>query len=315
MNGPPEIERQRADYRKLQYLCRIRGTIRRRAVVSAGPKRSVTKLWLQYAARRGSFESVCHRPSTFLEFTRAYQRARSRGGELQSSPPRPATGAAANLLSSLPREVAGKLLSAERARTLAAGAILFERGDPGDGCYWLQKGVLKVSVASASGEQRILAILGPGAIVGELAMLDGLPRSATVEAVRDCELTFVSRAAFADILNSHPELYRDIAATLVARLRQSDEDMGAASFLTVRARVARALLQFARHLGEDRGEGQILIRHKVTQYDLAAMAGVARESVSRTLVDWKRRHVLERSSPGGYVVHKARLEEEAAAAE
>jgi CRP/FNR family transcriptional regulator, cyclic AMP receptor protein len=177
--------------------------------------------------------------------------------------------------------------------------------------------VLKVSVASASGEQRILAILGAGAIVGELAMLDGLPRSATVEAVRDCQLTFVSRAAFADILNSHPELYRDIAATLVARLRQSDEDMGAASFLTVRARVARALLQFARHLGEEIGEGsgQILIRHKVTQYDLAAMAGVARESVSRTLGDWRRRKVLERSSPGGYVVHKAKLEEEAAASE
>lgn len=244
-------------------------------------------------------------------------RARNEGEKLPSSETRPANGAATNLLTGLPREVAGKLLSAERARSLSAGEILFERGDPGDGCYWLQKGVLKVSVASASGEQRILAILGAGAIVGELAMLDGLPRSATVEAVRDCELTFISRAAFTDILNRHPELYRDIATTLVARLRQSDEDMGAASFLTVRARVARALLQFARHLGEaigDGGSGQILIRHKVTQYDLAAMAGVARESVSRTLGEWRRRKVLERSSPG-YIVHKARLEEEAAASE
>ena len=81
------------------------------------------------------------------------------------------------LLSGLPPSFTGKL-KAEKTVNLRRGEMLFERGDPGDGCYWLQKGVLKVSVASASGEQRILAILGAGAIVGELAMLDGLPRSA-----------------------------------------------------------------------------------------------------------------------------------------
>src|SRR5215467_12506216 len=122
--------------------------------------------------------------------------------------------------------------------------MLFERGDPGDGCYWLLRGVLAVCVGSAAGEQRILAILGAGAIVGELAMIDGLPRSATVQALRDCELTFVSRAAFTEMLSQRPELYIDIATTLAARLRQSDEDLAASSFLTVRARVARALLQF-----------------------------------------------------------------------
>ena len=80
---------------------------------------------------------------------------------------------------------------------------MFERGDAGDGCYWLRRGVLAVCVASASGEQRILAILGQGAIVGELAMIDGLPRSASVQAIRDCELTFVA-AAFTEMLNQHP---------------------------------------------------------------------------------------------------------------
>ena len=132
---------------------------------------------------------------------------------------------------------------------------MFERGDAGDGCYWLRRGVLAVCVASATGEQRILAILGPGAIVGELAMIDGLPRSASVQAVRDCELTFVSRAAFTEMLHQHPELYIDIVTTLAARLRQSDEDMVASSFLTVRARVARALLQFARQLRRGGGTG------------------------------------------------------------
>ena len=217
-----------------------------------------------------------------------------------------------NLLGKLPRESSGKL-PGERTVTLAKDETLFERGDAGDGCYWLRRGVVTVCAASASGEQRILAILGPGALIGELAMIDGLPRSATVQAVRDCSLTFVSRAAFTAMLRRHPELHTEIMATLAARLRQSDEDMIASSFLTVRARVARALLQFARHLGEQTGRDRVLIQHKVTHSDLAAMAGVARESVSRTLGVWQREKVLGGSPRGGYVVDKSRLEREAEA--
>ena len=174
--------------------------------------------------------------------------------------------------------------------------------------------MLAVCVASDNGEQRMLAILGPGAIVGELAMIDGLPKSASVQAVRDCELTFVSRAAFTAMLRHHWELHMDIMATLAARLRQSDEDMISSSFLTARSRVARALLQFARHLGEETDRGRVLIRHRITQSDLAAMAGVARESVSRTLREWHRQKILEGSTRDGYVVHKTRLEGAAAEA-
>lgn len=198
---------------------------------------------------------------------------------------------------------------------LREGHTLFERGDIGDGCYWLRRGVLKVCVASQDGEQRILAILGAGAIVGELAMIDSLPRSATVQAVRPCELSFVSRAAFTHLLHQHPELYGDILKTLAGRLRQSDEDMVASTFLTVRARIARALLQFARHLGEDAGEGHVAIHHKITQGDLAAMAGVARESVNRILGDWRREAIVETLPRWGYKVQKAPLEQEAAATE
>lgn len=216
------------------------------------------------------------------------------------------------LLARLPREVLSKLQAGESTLKLRRGETLFERGDTGDGCYWLRRGVLAVCVASASGEQRILAILGPVSIVGELAMIDGLPRSATVQAMRDCELTFIGRAAFTEMLHRHPELYADIVTTLAARLRQSDEDMVATSFLTVRARVARALLQFAHQLGEEAGPGRILIRHRITQSDLAAMAGVARESVSRTFREWHRQKIVEELSRTGYVVNKAKLEGAAA---
>jgi CRP/FNR family transcriptional regulator len=217
-----------------------------------------------------------------------------------------------SLLGKLPREFSGKLLG-ERAVALAKGETLFERGDAGDGCYWLRRGVVTVCASSEGGEQRILAILGPGAVIGELAMIDGLPRSATVRAVRDCSLTFISRADFTGMLRRHPELHTDIMTTLAQRLRQSDEEMIASSFLTVRARVARALLQFARHLGEETDRGRVRIQHRVTHSDLAAMAGVARESVSRTLGDWQRERILEGSPREGYVVQKSRLEHEAMA--
>lgn len=217
-----------------------------------------------------------------------------------------------HLLGRLPRDVSFKLLAGKRTLRLREGMTLFERGDIGDGCYWLLQGVVAVTVASASGDERILALLGPNAIIGELAMLDGLPRSASVRALRDCELAFVSRVAFTELLHRHPELYEGIVTTLAARLRQSDEDMAASSFLTVRARVARALLQFARYLGEDAGSGRVQIRYRVTQNDLAAMAGVARESVSRTLGVWRRRNVLEGAGGRGFLVHRERLEEVAA---
>jgi CRP/FNR family transcriptional regulator, cyclic AMP receptor protein len=226
----------------------------------------------------------------------------------QSSDTEPERIGLRHLLGWLPHDVSRKLLAGERPIKLRQGETLFERGDTGDGCYWLRRGVVAVYVASATGDQRILAILGQNAIVGELAMIDGLPRSASVRALRDCELNFISRAAFTDMLRRHPELCNVIVKTLAARLRQTDEDLTASSFRPVHARVALALLQFVRHLGEDIGSGRVVIRHRFTQSDLAAMAGVARESVSRTLREWYRQKMIEGSSRSGLVVHKSRLD-------
>ena len=80
-------------------------------------------------------------------------------------------------------------------------------GDAGDGCYRLEQGLLKVVVSSPKGDERSIAILGPGSIVGELSVLDGLPRSASIIAIRDCLLQFVSRDAFERCTKEHPEIY------------------------------------------------------------------------------------------------------------
>jgi len=217
-----------------------------------------------------------------------------------------------NLLSGLPTEYSSRLLANAPTIDLTRGQALFQIGAAGDGCYWLTEGVLKVSITSDQGAERILAILGPGSIVGELAMIDGLPRSASVQALRDSRLIFVSRSNFYECLRDSPELYALLVDTLVARLRHADEEAAAASFLSLKARVARALLQFAKHLGEPTGmPDRLIIRHKIRQEDLAALADVARETASRILSEWRKRKIIVRQSPSVYVIHKSRVVREA----
>src|SRR6185437_8593928 len=114
-----------------------------------------------------------------------------------------------DLLSDLPGGLSADLLASAKPMKLAADAILFLAGDPGDGCYRLEEGLLKVSMASPAGAERILAILGPGAIVGDMAMIDGRPRSASVSALRDCKLSFISRASFETLAAKNPEIKAD----------------------------------------------------------------------------------------------------------
>lgn len=173
---------------------------------------------------------------------------------------------------------------------------MFLGGDPGDGFYRLDEGLLKVSIASSSGGERILAILGPGSIVGDLTIFDGKPRSASVSALRDCKLQFVSVKAFETFATQKPEIYRYFAAILAARLRDTDQIVAAESFLPLKGRVARALLDLAHAFGQNVGGSRVLIRQKMSQSDLAAMAGIAREHVSRTLNEWMRTKIVTRLS-------------------
>jgi len=200
-----------------------------------------------------------------------------------------------NVLSGLPEPLSALLFAAAARHRLEAGQMLFDAGDPGDGCYRLELGLLKVMVRSPQGKERIIAILGPGAIVGELSMIDGLPRSMSVVAIRDCALRFVSREAFEKCTAANPEICRYLLATLAARLREADEALAAAAFLSVKGRVARTLIELAKHVGQDLGAGRITIDHKISQGDLAAMAGVARENVNRALSEWEERKLVTQS--------------------
>jgi CRP/FNR family transcriptional regulator, cyclic AMP receptor protein len=219
--------------------------------------------------------------------------------------------AAGHMFSLLPEELTKRLFARSRPVKLAADQVLFLAGDPGDGCYHVETGLLKVTVASPAGGERILAILGPGALVGELSILDGQPRSASVSSIRESELAFISRAAYDEFVREHPEANRHILALLAQRLRDTNSIVAAASFLSIKGRVAQALLSLADAFGQDVGGERILIRQKITQSDVAAMAGIARENVSRTLTEWTRQKLVSRVSSYYCIENKKKLAAEA----
>jgi CRP-like cAMP-binding protein len=205
-----------------------------------------------------------------------------------------------SLLSGLPGHLATDLFAGAKPVRLAADEVLFLADDPGDGCYRIE-----------DGSERILAFLGAGAIVGELSVIDGRPRSASVVAVRDTALNFLSRAAFDAFAQQHPEVYQALVRILSTRLRETDVVIAAGSFLPLKGRVASTLLELAENFGQDVGSGRIVIRQKIGQSDIAAMAGIARENVSRILNDWKRRKLVSRLSGYYCLENKSQLEHEA----
>jgi len=219
--------------------------------------------------------------------------------------------AASNLLSALPAELFAGLFAKARPLTLDADQMLFLSGDPGDGCYRIDEGLLKVSVVAAGGGERILAVLGPGTMVGELSMISEAPRSASVAALRESKLSFVSRASFDAFARENPDLYKHVMRLLARRLTDTNMALVATTFLSLQGRVARALLSLAEGFGQDVGSGRILVRQKLTQSDLAAMAGIARENVSRILKEWMRRSLVSRLAGYYCLENKAALEREA----
>ncbi len=215
-----------------------------------------------------------------------------------------------SLLSDLPERLSAALLGNAKPVKLAADENLFLAGDPGDGCYRLEEGLLKVSMVAPTGAERTLAILGPGSIVGDMAMIDGRTRSASVSALRDCKLSFISRAAFESLAAKNPEIYKHLLNLLAARLRDTDQIIAAGTFLPVKGRVARALLDLAKAFGNEVGGGRIVIRQKLSQSDVAAMAGIARENVSRILNEWMRDKLVTRLSGYYCIENRAKLEKE-----
>ena len=200
------------------------------------------------------------------------------------------------LFEGLDAELVAHLAAAARPVALDKDQILFFEGDESDGFYAILEGAVRVSVVSDEGEERIVAILCDGEIVGELGLIDGSSRSARVTGARPSRLAFVPKAGFQRAADANPGIYRHMLRVVGERLRQANVARRAQDFLPLTGRVAQTMLRLAIAFGRPVGEGRTLIHHKITHAGIASMVGVARENVSRTLSKWQREKLITRIS-------------------
>lgn len=205
----------------------------------------------------------------------------------------------------MPRASLRDFLAAARPLQLRAREVLFHAGDAGASCYYLREGAAKATVIAKDGQERLLAVLGPGSLIGELSLFDDRPRSATVSALRPCRLMHLTKAAFIRIADRNPAVYRETLRLLTQRLREANDAVVAQGSSTVLGRVARAFASLAYGLGE-RQAGRIVLAQRITQTEIAAMAGVARENANRAIAELMEDGILSRQG-GLYAIEKPDL--------
>lgn len=190
-------------------------------------------------------------------------------------------------------------------RTFPEGSRVFHEGDHSDACYIVREGTFRVTREHPDGRAITLATLGPGDIVGELAMLDGEVRSASVETLGgDGELLALPAKDVRALLKRHPDITVKMVAALTRRLRAANERISRQSFQTVPSRVAGVLSQM---VDEESGDGDREITIRMNQADLAQLAGTSRESVSRFLADLERSGVVRAGRGQVTILEPAKL--------
>lgn len=167
-----------------------------------------------------------------------------------------------------------------RLRRLSRGSALFVQGEGPGAAAVLLEGRLKVVHVADDGTESLLAIRGTGDLVGELSVLDGAPRSATVTALEPAAALVVDADGFRAWLQAHPEAMLELLALVAARLRDADSTRAQFATADVTARLARRLLELAARYGEP-GSGGVRIDLPVTQEDLAGWVGASREAVAK----------------------------------
>jgi len=198
------------------------------------------------------------------------------------------------LFSGLERATLDGLARLCRGVELKAGAVLFRQEDRSDGCYILLDGVLSIYAQSPQGDETLLALLAGGDVIGEMGLVDGMPRSATAAALKPCELAFLSTANFNRFAEDYPKVYRQMLGIISTRLRQTNDVFAAYLLLPLGGRLAHVMLQLAQCLGHPLDDGRILIRQKITQGELARMTGSSRENVNRMLHTWRDEKIVTR---------------------
>ncbi|MEZ4332381.1 MAG: Crp/Fnr family transcriptional regulator [Myxococcota bacterium] len=180
-----------------------------------------------------------------------------------------------------------RLIAATTTKRLAAKDVLFHKGDAGNQLYGILAGALKAVGVGVDGQDVVFSLMGPGEVIGEIALLDGEPRSATVIAVEATTLVTLHRRDFLPFLEAHPSASVALARTLAARVRRLSERTEDRQTMALPARMAKRLLALA----EEHGKRPVVggpVEVRLPQQDLADLVGTTRESVNKQLREWEQ---------------------------
>lgn len=196
------------------------------------------------------------------------------------------------IFSDLNEETINKIASVGYSKKYAKDEIIFREDDPGSAMFVILTGKVKVVRTSNDGREVILTILSQYDFFGEMALLDGLSRSASVIAQEDAELFIIQREDFLSMLKVHPEISINLLQELTQRLRAADHKIKSLSLKDAEGKVATVLLQLAEEIGKIK-HGVVEIEKLPLQQDLANMAGTSRETISRTLHSFAKKGFIE----------------------
>jgi len=197
------------------------------------------------------------------------------------------------VLGQLPPSDQAQLARRMQQRTFRRGDVVVRQGEPGSSLHLVMAGHFKVVVAAASGDELLLTIIGPGQLFGEIALLDGGPRSATVVALEAGRTASLSRADFLDLLRRSPRLLDAVLRGVARLVRREADELTNLVGLDASRRLAKRLLQLADSHGRPTAGG-IELGLTVTQEELGAMIGATRVSVNQLLGAFQDQGILRR---------------------
>jgi CRP-like cAMP-binding protein len=171
-------------------------------------------------------------------------------------------------------------------------SVILMEDESGSALFVIVDGKVKVSRIDDEGREVILSILGPSDVFGEMALLDGLKRSATVSALTETEVFLLYRDDFLNLLHQHPQIAISLLRELTMRLRKADLQIKSLSLKDARGRIGCVIISLADDLGK-MYKGNVIIDELPTQQDLANMAGTSRETVSRVLGEFERKGLIK----------------------
>ncbi len=182
------------------------------------------------------------------------------------------------------------LVQAVQLRHVAAKGELCRKGDPGNQLYLIVDGVLKAQTTSSSGDDIVFSIMGPGEMFGELALLRGGKRTATVIAIRDSELIVIDRRELFPFLRRYPDAALKLLEVLAARVERLSAKVEDKIFLNLPQRLAKCLFELSARWGKKAPDG-IHIEQRFSQGELGDLVATSRESINKQMKMWQKEGV------------------------